>query len=122
MSSIIDETYTNLGGEGVAKMFPFAFSRSDGNRISVLDTPGLWDKSPGDNSYWLPIGQALSDSCRKLLQEIESLVGSARSFLDITTLWHMDNKLGGFPDVWFLQALQKGLKAAFDQLVHGQKG
>ena len=108
MSSIIDETYTNLGGEGVAKMFPFAFSRSDGNRISVLDTPGLWDKSPGDNSYWLPIGQALSDSCRKLLQEIESLVGSARSFLDITTLWHMDNKLGGFPDVWFLQALQKG--------------
>ncbi|APV51473.1 hypothetical protein BWI17_18315 [Betaproteobacteria bacterium GR16-43] len=108
-NSLIDDIHAALtaGAEGKA-LDNIVYSRTTGNRVTVIDTPGLWGKSPGDNAYWQANGP--SANCKALLHEIESVVASANQVLDITTLYDGGRHLG-FPDGLFRDAIKRGLAA-----------
>jgi len=92
------------------------FSLTQGNKITLLPTPGLWGADPTQNNYWRADGRvtesAPTAACQKLCKAITDVIGSAKQVVDITMLWHTNV---GLPDGYFFDAIRDGLKRLHDQ-------
>lgn len=87
------------------------YSLTQGNRLTMLPTPGLWGADPADNGYWQAVGpftsEALTKDSRQLLSAITNVIANARHVVDIALLWHIN---WGLPDGFFHHALQQGFQ------------
>ncbi len=72
-----------LGGEQGAGHGIF-YGRTSLDSLEWLQTPGLWGKSPSDNSYWNR--ETLPPCSQRLLDAMAEIIRNARSHLDIAAL------------------------------------
>ena len=108
-SSLINDIVSVL--DTVPGYAGFTYGASDGNRFTLLDTPGLWGINPNDDGYidkWPAAG-------KRLLAAIGDVIAGTEKVLDIAMMWETT---GGFPTrppkglPWgaFLNALTDGFR------------
>ncbi len=110
--SITSKIFNALGGKN-GDYYGETFFLTEKNKVTQLDTPGLWNHNPTVNNYWsksIDDESNFSKSNLNLLQAIEDTVANAENYLDITTLWHTSGPHGGFPSGTFANALRRGFR------------
>jgi hypothetical protein len=87
---------------------PGLLARTSLDHCELLQTPGLWDHAPTDNSYWQSVSgepPPLPVASRRLLTAIEDVIGAAESLVDIASLEPL-------PSGDFAAAIRRGLARA----------
>jgi phosphatidylserine/phosphatidylglycerophosphate/cardiolipin synthase-like enzyme len=101
--SLLTEIATVLGRGTDSKYRGMTYEVTSHNTFTLLDTPGLWDKSSTAPN---PI-----PACEILLNRITETIGQARKIVDIATMSEFVGKDGELPSGGFQKALSRGFRS-----------